>query len=71
MGQDRFNLFEAARPVPVQVSAGVAGFVAVPLCLIAGAEAYQSQLYQWAYRQAQAAVAARTARTPDLFAVFN
>lgn len=72
MGQNRILHLE---PVPAIVAPAPVAFVAVPPCLMA-APGYQAQMYQWAFQQAQAAVAARIqaarpARTPDLFAVFN
>jgi hypothetical protein len=58
-------------PVPNEAPVALQSFVVVPACLLPVAPgSYQSQLYAWAYAQAEAAQQ-RMTRTPDLFAIFN
>lgn len=62
------NARQAADAVPLVPSS----FVAAPLALAGMMPNSPVQgLYAWAYAQAQQAVAARTERRPDLFAIFN
>ncbi len=71
MGSNRLSL---GSPHTSATPVAATGFMAVPAVLLAvmDARAFQRQLYQWAFEQAQQAVqASRPAPMRELFAIMN
>jgi hypothetical protein len=73
MNPNRFSLPSTDR-IPDTSSFVPQAFMAIPACVMVGSASlanYQSQLYAWAFAQAQATQNPPARRTQELFGIFN